>query len=247
MTPNKAIILNFLNARKGERGEIKADSQTPDMFAFKSSMAKILGFLKSRLGDERAGHDYISRERKGDRWIYTYESKNQNGKEDKRAQAIHHGGSVRNELGPDYSEPYPEYSGKPMDGIKHLLKQKKGFIPNAVTRKDIGGIDIHYGRHGLNQDGIETGFGLKHILARRDELKSDDDITNFFTKFVDTLEKGELHRQGNRIVLVSHKKSHLGKKLTVFLDKDTKNHWVVSSFGMSDFDVARRLEKVKKK
>lgn len=55
MTPNKAIILNFLKARKGELVEIKTDSPTPDMFAFKSSMATILGFLKSSKWQRKDG------------------------------------------------------------------------------------------------------------------------------------------------------------------------------------------------
>jgi len=66
----------------------------------------------------------------------------------------------------DFKPEFPEYSNHPEEAIEHLLKVKKGSVPAAITREEIGPIDFVYGRAG------EKGYGLAHIQEMHPEILS---------------------------------------------------------------------------
>ncbi|GBF50743.1 hypothetical protein LPTSP4_22700 [Leptospira ryugenii] len=73
-----------------------------------------------------------------------------------------------------------------------MLKEKSRYIPDIVTRDDIGGIDFPYGKDG------KWGFGLANIIeSRKNEKNSkyntEGDFLVLFQKLAKTLESGELH------------------------------------------------------
>ena len=67
----------------------------------------------------------------------------------------------------------PEEWGKEYTGIKGkaavdlLLKEKQGFVKDAFTRDDIGGISLVWGEAG--RPNTEEGYGIAHIIRRRKE------------------------------------------------------------------------------
>lgn len=54
----------------------------------------------------------------------------------------------------EYGEAFPKYSGKPKEAIEHLLKVRRGYVPAAFRRNDIGDIDLVWGNR---------WYGLRHI------------------------------------------------------------------------------------
>jgi hypothetical protein len=62
---------------------------------------------------------------------------------------------------------WEEYKGKPKEAIQHLIKVKEGEVPGALHHKDIGAIDLVWGKEGT---GHSDGFGLSKIAKYHPEV-----------------------------------------------------------------------------
>ena len=68
-----------------------------------------------------------------------------------------------------YGEEFKGVKGKA--AVDRLMKEKRGHVKGAFTRKDIGDIDLVWGNEGM---------GLAHIIKRRKETKQPLGETTFF-------------------------------------------------------------------
>lgn len=116
---------------------------------------------------------------------------------------------------------YPKFTGKPNEAIKHLLKNKEGYVPAAISKDEIGDIDFVYGKGGAK------GFGLAHIIEQRNKEGIDGE------KFVKTLP--QIIQKGK----VISKNNHPGRKYIVSDDKEVairldyngqERNWIVSAY-----------------
>ncbi len=121
----------------------------------------------------------------------------------------------------EWGTAYKEYSGKPQEAIEHLLNTKNGYVPAAITKEGIGDIDFVYGKAG------EGGFGLAHIIERRNEDGIDGEA--FVKRIPEIIQKGE----------VKIKPDHKGRKyittsdneVSIRLDYNGENrNWIVSAY-----------------
>lgn len=85
----------------------------------------------------------------------------------------------------------PEEWGKEYTGVKGkaavdlLLKEKQGFVKDAFSRKEIGGISLPWGKEG--RPNTKEGYGLAHIIRRRQEEHQDlEKIVNDLEKVIST-------------------------------------------------------------
>lgn len=85
------------------------------------------------------------------------------------------------DLGPEYTKV------KGQDAIRFLLKQGKGWVRDAFTRDDIGGISLIWGNDNM---------GLQHIIKRRTEQNID--IAEFLRDLGEVIEKGANIRKNDR-------------------------------------------------
>jgi len=72
-----------------------------------------------------------------------------------------------------------DYSG--IAAINKLIEVKSGYIPNAFTRQDIGGISLPWG---------DNSMGLKHIITER--ASQGVDIEHFLQQLPNLIESGKL-------------------------------------------------------
>lgn len=115
------------------------------------------------------------------------------------------GGSVKKEEKPKQrkrpkytkEEGYKNQIGEPLEGdyhgydaIRALAKEKHGYVPNAFTRSDIGGIALPWG---------DDFMGLKHIIQERmsQGIKPED----FLPKLPDIIENGDIERRNGRFYI----------------------------------------------
>ncbi|MCL2195178.1 MAG: hypothetical protein FWB76_04425 [Oscillospiraceae bacterium] len=87
----------------------------------------------------------------------------------------------------DFGQAHTAFSGKPNEAIAHLLSVKHGHVPAAIHKDGIGHIDFVYGCGG------ERGFGLAHIIERRNEQGVDGE--EFVRNLPNIIESGTLAKQ----------------------------------------------------
>ena len=92
-----------------------------------------------------------------------------------------------NNLGPEYKG----YKGK--KAIDKLMKEKKGYIKGAFHRKDIGDIDLAWGKSGDKEKEYRNGWGLSHIIERR--KITNQNINKVLNNLPDLIENGLLKEQ----------------------------------------------------
>ena len=115
------------------------------------------------------------------------------------------GGSVKKEEKPKQrkrpkytkEEGYKNQIGEPIEGdyhgydaIRALTKEKHGYVPNAFTRPDIGGITLPWG---------DDFMGLKHIIQERmsQGIKPED----FLPKLPGIIENGDIESRNGRFYI----------------------------------------------
>lgn len=86
-----------------------------------------------------------------------------------------------------FGKAYNEYSGKPKEAIEYLLKEKNGYVPNAIYKEGIGNIDIIWGEAGTGKG----GYGLAHIIRRRNEEGNNGE--EFVKQLPDIIEHGKIY------------------------------------------------------
>ena len=64
----------------------------------------------------------------------------------------------------DWGIPYRSASGDLEKAINVLRQKQRGFVPGAFTKEGIGEVDLPWGKHKGS-----SGYGLKHIIKRREE------------------------------------------------------------------------------
>lgn len=82
---------------------------------------------------------------------------------------------------------------KGKEAIAKLLQEKKGHIKGAFTREDIGDIDLVWGIEGTEAKNYEDGYGLSHILKRREV--TNQNIKKVTENLTNVIEKGNLKKQ----------------------------------------------------
>nr|DAV82126.1 MAG TPA: hypothetical protein [Caudoviricetes sp.] len=116
-----------------------------------------------------------------------------------------------------FGEPFKEFSNKPFDAINKLIEEKRGFVPSAISRKELGNIDFVYGEDG------RFGYGLAHIIEKhgKDILKN---IPNLI-KYGDIDRRHEVFGR----VYIQDK----NKKIIIRLDwNKQKRNWLASAFNI---------------
>lgn len=81
----------------------------------------------------------------------------------------------------EYGEAFTQFKGKPKQAIEHLLKVRRGYVPGAFHRSDIGDIDLVWGN---------KHYGLKHIEKQRN--KKGQDFNKLIEEITDAIENGKM-------------------------------------------------------
>lgn len=81
----------------------------------------------------------------------------------------------------EYGEAFTQFKGKPKQAIEHLLKVRRGYVPGAFHRDDIGDIDLVWGN---------KHYGLKHIEKHRH--KKGQDFNKLVEEITDVIENGKM-------------------------------------------------------
>ncbi len=81
----------------------------------------------------------------------------------------------------EYGEAFSQFKGKPKQAIEHLLKVRRGYVPGAFHRDDIGDIDLVWGN---------KHYGLKHIEKQRN--KKGQDFNKLMEEITDVIEHGKI-------------------------------------------------------
>lgn len=120
-----------------------------------------------------------------------------------------------------FGERFGDFSSRLTEGIEHFLQEKRGFIPAAITRDDIGSIDIPWGHTG------DKGYGLAHIIERRTEQGIDG--IEFVRSLPRLLEQGTVYvhekAKDRKYVVLD------GDKAVIRLDMDGESRtWLVTAY-----------------
>ena len=101
-----------------------------------------------------------------------------------------------------FGKAYNEYSGKPKEAIEYLLKEKNGYVPNAIYKEGVGNIDIIWGEAGTGKG----GYGLAHIIRRRNEEGNNGE--EFVKQLPDIIEHGKIY---SKIAKIDNEGSYIRK------------------------------------
>lgn len=116
---------------------------------------------------------------------------------------------------------YPAFKGKPHEAIEHLLKEKSGHVPGAFHKDGLGDIDLPYGKGG------KDGYGLAHIIERRNEQNQDGEV--FARNLPSLIQEGkvEYRKRFPRRAYVVHEK----REAVIRLDWDGKERkWMITAY-----------------
>lgn len=119
---------------------------------------------------------------------------------------------------------------KGQEAVERVLAEKAS-VPQALRRPDLGDITIDYGEAGNESAGFRDGWGLAHIIARRN-LEGADGETFVREVIPEVLAKGKLKRllgpaDGRRAIL-DYKGNQAILSLYRYGDRET---WVLSGYG----------------
>lgn len=121
------------------------------------------------------------------------------------------------EFGKNYAEFYHNGEG----AVQKLLAEKQGQVAGAFYRKELGDIDLVWGKVWQDQKGALQGYGLAKIKAKHPEITAenlDDVIKNGQTKIRQN-EAIQIEKDGYKVVL---KNNWMGEK--------TPNKWIVTAY-----------------
>ena len=86
-------------------------------------------------------------------------------------------------VGSDKEKDYSQYKGQGQKAVDFLLEKRKGSVNGAFHRKDIGDIDVVWGK--VTDPIKHKGFGLAHIIDKHGE----QDVH----KLGEAIQKGKMH------------------------------------------------------
>ncbi len=153
----------------------------------------------------------------------------------KKARDLEHAITPLKEFGKNY----PEFALKPNEALEKLLQEQNGQVAGAAFRDDLGGIDFVWGTP-KTKDSV--GYGLAHILERREQQALSDGLSeveakeyalNIVKSIPEVLEKGTKGADHLGRVFVDYGNKRVGLNNT-WNNKDLENHWVISSYELRD-------------
>ena len=119
---------------------------------------------------------------------------------------------------------YAAFSGKPAEAIEHLLKVRQGHVPAAFHKEGLGDIDLPWGKGG------KGGFGLAHIIERRNESGVDGEA--FARSLPKLIQEGKVEKRPNypgRAYIVSEK-----QESAIRLEwNGEKRNWIVTAYPLN--------------
>ncbi|WP_107770090.1 hypothetical protein [Campylobacter concisus] len=121
----------------------------------------------------------------------------------------------------DFGENYAEFYHNGEGAVQKLLAEKQGQVAGAFYRKELGDIDLVWGKVWQDQKGTLQGYGLAKIKAKHPEITAknlDDVIKNGQTKIRQN-EAIQIEKDGYKVVL---KNNWMGEK--------TPNKWIVTAY-----------------
>ncbi len=121
----------------------------------------------------------------------------------------------------EFGENYAEFYHNGEGAVQKLLTEKQGQVAGAFYRKELGDIDLVWGKVWQDQKGALQGYGLAKIKAKHPEITAenlDDVIKNGQTKIRQN-EAIQIEKDGYKVVL---KNNWMGKK--------TPNKWIVTAY-----------------
>ena len=128
----------------------------------------------------------------------------------------------------EWGEAFVEYTQRPAEAIEKLLKEKRGYVPEAMYRKDLGLIDFVWGESG--RAGTTEGYGLSHIIRRRSE-HSHDGIK--FAKEIPTIIKyGKMYHPDGENRVYNETKDRTARISLTW--KEDKRIWLLTAFFKGD-------------
>ena len=120
-----------------------------------------------------------------------------------------------------FGEAFTQFSGKPAEAIEHLLRVKRGHVPAAFHKDGLGDIDLPWGYGG------KDGFGLAHIIERRNEENRDG--VKFVKSIPNIVQNGNVEYRGqgkNRAYIVDEK-----NEAVIRLDWDGEGRkWLATAY-----------------
>jgi len=93
----------------------------------------------------------------------------------------------------EFGENYAEFYHNGEGAVQKLLAEKQGQVAGAFYRKELGDIDLVWGRVWQDQKGTLQGYGLAKIKAKHPEITAenlDDVIKNGQTKIRQNVDFG---------------------------------------------------------
>jgi hypothetical protein len=119
-----------------------------------------------------------------------------------------------------------EYKGfKGKEAINKLIEEKQGYVPDAFTREDIGGIALIWG---------DKNVGLEHIIKQR--TKQNVNLEEFFSELSDVIERGnmQLNQSTGRFEIIHENKIAV---VDILKDEADKIKFLLTAFEMNKTDV----------
>jgi hypothetical protein len=123
---------------------------------------------------------------------------------------------------------------KGLKSLKTCIDEKKD-VPDAMQRYDLGSINFYYGVEGERNKNFKKGYGIAHIIAKRDEegktiaqLKGQKGV-EVAEKVVEAIAKGNIIKvlEGNQTVWIEYK-NYIA---VLSFNKDGKEEtWLLTGF-----------------
>lgn len=118
----------------------------------------------------------------------------------------------------DFGPVYDDVSGDYNAAVQRLSETKTGEVPDALFNKDVGSIDLVWGKEGTPEKNYEDGYGLSKIIKKHPEVVST--LSEIIEQSV------EVRRSDNRVILETP-----DHKSVVRLNWDKKEKaWLLTSF-----------------
>lgn len=134
---------------------------------------------------------------------------------------------IKNNNKGEFGTIYTQFENKPVQAIKFLIKKKDGECTKVFYRKEIGYIDIVWGK--VTDPINHKGFGLAHIIDKHetDIKKLGFDIANFIAIVV----------QFGNLSLSKSKEEYLleSDNFRVVIEskyKGNKKNWILTAFNL---------------
>ncbi len=119
------------------------------------------------------------------------------------------------------------------------MQEKNGQVAGAAFRDDLGGIDFVWGTPKTKDS---SGYGLAHILERREQQALSDGLSeseakeyalNIVKSIPEVLEKGTKGTDHLGRVFVNYGNKRVGLN-NEWKNEKLENHWVISSYELYD-------------